>query len=104
MTRIPEFDFSFDGNSTFFKPIRWSSFQKKIDRLISTSEKLAARAESEKLRSKAKIQKEGLTSTNNSKCIPNNATIRKEYVKCGKSGCTRSNHGPYYYALPLERR
>ena len=33
-----------------------------------------------------------------SKSIPNNATIRKEYIKCGKKFCLRCNHGPYYYA------
>lgn len=34
----------------------------------------------------------------NSKSIPRNATIRKEYVKCGKELCLRCEHGPYYYA------
>jgi hypothetical protein len=34
----------------------------------------------------------------NSKTIPKNATIRKEYVKCGKDFCLRCEHGPYYYA------
>jgi hypothetical protein len=29
--------------------------------------------------------------------IPKNATIRKEYVKCGKETCEEL-HGPYYYA------
>jgi hypothetical protein len=31
------------------------------------------------------------------KSIPENATIRKEYVKCGKEMC-ELKHGPYYYA------
>lgn len=34
----------------------------------------------------------------NSKTIPKNATIRKEYVKCGKEFFLRCKHGPYYYA------
>ena len=34
----------------------------------------------------------------NSKSIPQNATIRKEYVKCGKEFCLRCEHGPYCYA------
>ncbi len=34
----------------------------------------------------------------NSKSLPNNATIRKEYVKCGKEFCLGCKHGPYYYA------
>jgi hypothetical protein len=46
----------------------------------------------------ARAEKEKLTAASNSKCIPSNATIREEYVKCGKSGCTQSKHGPYYYA------
>ena len=33
-----------------------------------------------------------------SKSIPENATIRKEYVKCKKPNCRRKEHGPYYYA------
>jgi hypothetical protein len=32
------------------------------------------------------------------KAIPENATIRKEYVKCKKHNCHRKHHGPYYYA------
>ena len=39
-----------------------------------------------------------LTSIKNSKSIPSNATIREEYVKCGKYYCFRCPHGPYYYA------
>jgi hypothetical protein len=34
--------------------------------------------------------------------LPKNATIRKEYVKCGKSGCGLP-HGPYYYAYWKEK-
>jgi hypothetical protein len=33
----------------------------------------------------------------NFKSIPRNATIRKEYIKCGKEFCL-CEHGPYYYA------
>ena len=36
------------------------------------------------------------------KALPGNATIRKEYVKCGKDSCEMS-HGPYYYAYWKER-
>lgn len=25
-------------------------------------------------------------------------TLRREYVQCGKAGCTRCPHGPYWYA------
>jgi hypothetical protein len=33
-----------------------------------------------------------------SKSIPQNATIRKEFVKCKKPDCYYERHGPYYYA------
>lgn len=38
-----------------------------------------------------------LACTNRAKTIPENATIRKEYIKCGKHIC-QQEHGPYYYA------
>jgi hypothetical protein len=33
----------------------------------------------------------------NSKSLPRNASIRKEYVKCEKRYCIGCKHGPYYY-------
>jgi hypothetical protein len=44
-----------------------------------------------------KIKSARVSSINRAKSIPNNATIRKEYVKCGKPYC-QERHGPYYYA------
>lgn len=38
------------------------------------------------------------SSISRAKLIPENATIRKEYVKCGKTPCYHGKHGPYYYA------
>jgi hypothetical protein len=38
-----------------------------------------------------------LASINRARFLPENATIRKEYVKCGKSQC-HTRHGAYYYA------
>jgi hypothetical protein len=35
---------------------------------------------------------------NRLKSISQNATIRSEYIKCGKDGCLHEIHGPYYYA------
>jgi hypothetical protein len=32
------------------------------------------------------------------KIIPQNATIRVEYVRCVKDFCLKCEHGPYYYA------
>jgi hypothetical protein len=34
--------------------------------------------------------------------IPENATIRKEYIRCGKEMC-EDKHGPYYYAYWKDR-
>jgi hypothetical protein len=74
---------------------------KRINRFCERANKrtnrLVAKLESEKLRSTAKTKSEELTSANNSRNLPGNATIRKEYVRCGKLNCA-SKHGPYYYA------
>jgi hypothetical protein len=52
-------------------------------------------------------QSEGLVAKMNSKkefanrnfqVVPKNATIRVEYVRCGKEFCLICEHGPYYYA------
>jgi hypothetical protein len=44
-----------------------------------------------------KFESRDLACTSRAKSIPENATIRKEYIKCGKQICERK-HGPYYYA------
>jgi hypothetical protein len=44
-----------------------------------------------------KTQTAKARSIENTKSLPENATIRKEYVKCGKPFCL-CEHGPYYYA------
>jgi hypothetical protein len=44
-----------------------------------------------------KIKSRQLACANRAKSIPKNATIRKEYIKCGKEIC-QHKHGPYYYA------
>jgi hypothetical protein len=38
-----------------------------------------------------------LACANRANSIPGNATLRKEYIKCGKQMC-ELRHGPYYYA------
>lgn len=35
--------------------------------------------------------------------LPENATIREEFVKCGKHSCNLCPHGPYYYAYFKEK-
>jgi hypothetical protein len=44
-----------------------------------------------------KIKLRRLACANRAKSIPKNATIRKEYIKCGKEVC-EYKHGPYCYA------
>ena len=44
-----------------------------------------------------KIKSRQVACANRAKSIPKNATIRKEYIKCGKQTC-EIEHGPYYYA------
>jgi hypothetical protein len=44
-----------------------------------------------------KIKSRQLACVNRAKSVPENATIRKEYIKCGKEMC-ELKHGPYYYA------
>jgi hypothetical protein len=57
----------------------------KAGSIIKQGEGLVA-----KMKSKKEIIKR------NSKRIPENATIREEYVRCGKDFCLRCEHGPYY--------
>jgi hypothetical protein len=80
-----------NDNWIFLKPLGWPKLKKKINK------QLIARIKSEELRSSAIAKSEQLTSTNNSRNLPSNATVREEYVRCGKPDCT-SKHGPYYYA------
>jgi hypothetical protein len=44
-----------------------------------------------------KIKSRDLSCINRAKSIPKNATIRQEYVNCGKVFCIMP-HGPYFYA------
>jgi hypothetical protein len=45
-----------------------------------------------------KIKSKEIACSNRAKSIPENATIRKEFIKCGKTPCYHGKHGPYYYA------
>src|SRR5437899_12281525 len=81
----------------FLKAIGWPRLKKRINQLHERVTRVVANSESEQIMSIAKIKSEELTSTNNSRNLPSNATIRKEYVKCGRSDCSRCKHGPYSY-------
>jgi hypothetical protein len=45
-----------------------------------------------------KVKARDLACVGRLKTIPENATIRKEYIKCRKINCSHDRHGPYYYA------
>ena len=45
-----------------------------------------------------KFEEKDNTSKNRLNSIPKNATIRQEFVKCGKPSCHNRSHGPYYFA------
>jgi hypothetical protein len=76
----------------FTKPLfgnKYTSIQKLLENANKTTE------EATKFLNKVKSRQ--LAYANRSKSIPKNATIRKEYIKCGKDAC-EDKHGPYYYA------
>ena len=66
-----------------------SSFQKILANANKTTERAT--------RFINKIKSRQLACANRAKTISENATIRKEYVNCGKEIC-QHKHGPYYYA------
>jgi hypothetical protein len=68
---------------------RSSSLQKLLENANKTTERAT------KFINKIKLKQ--LAYANRAKSIPENATIRKEYIKCGKESC-ELKHGPYYYA------
>jgi hypothetical protein len=73
--------------SDLFKP---EPFWKTLERAKKTAEKAG------KLLNKYESKR--LACVARAKSIPENATIRKEYVKCRKYNCRHERHGPYYYA------
>ena len=76
----------------FSKPLfgnKYTSLQKLLAKANKTTEKATKFLN--------KIKSRQLAYANRSRSIPKNATIRKEYIKCGKEIC-ELKHGPYYYA------
>lgn len=80
---------SLDWNRPLFSRGQ-TSFEKALTHAQKTAEK--SRRFIDKIESKRQ------SSISRAKLIPENATIRKEYVKCGKTPCYHGKHGPYYYA------
>jgi hypothetical protein len=75
-------------NRTLFSPHR-SSLEKVLARVNKTIEK------SRKFFNKIESKKQ--SSINRANSVPEKATIRQEYIKCGKMLCMQED-GPYYYA------
>jgi hypothetical protein len=84
----------FDALLSYYNSIEWklSRFRRRrttIEKIIAHANKTATFIN--------KIKSRKLACANRAKSIPENATIREEYVKCGKELC-KELHGPYYYA------
>ena len=62
-----------------------------LQKLLAKANKTTERA------TKFKIKSNHVACANRAKSIPENATIRKEYIKCGKQMC-ELRHWQYYYA------
>ena len=88
-------DFDYNSLTDWNRPLfsssgRGASLYKVVARANKTllkAQKLMDRIESVEQTSRYNVQS-----------VPTNATIRKEYVRCGKLGCEQEPHGPYYYA------
>jgi hypothetical protein len=78
----------FDWNKPLFG-YKSSSLQKLLAKANKTTERATKFIN--------KIKSRQLACVSRAKSIPENATIRKEYIKCGKEFC-ELKHGPYYYA------
>jgi hypothetical protein len=78
----------FDWNKPLFGEKRTS-----LQKILANANKTTERA----TKFLNKIKSRQLACANRAKSIPENATIRKEYIKCGKQMC-KLKHGPYYYA------
>ena len=68
-------------------PNYYTDLRSKMHRLLDHSNKFLAKINSNKM-----------TSKENYRSVPAKATVRSEYIKCGKSNCCYCPHGPYYYA------
>ena len=68
--------------------------QSSLERILARARRTAE--ESQRLYDRIESKKQ--SSISRAKTIPENATVRKEYVKCGNTRCYHGEHGPYYYA------
>jgi hypothetical protein len=97
---------SFDHLSSSYKDTGWkpSLFDRDkplFSRRGSSLEKVLAHTKKTAQKSRRfidKIESKKQSSISRAKSIPENATIRQEYIRCGKTLCYHGKHGPYYYA------
>jgi hypothetical protein len=96
----------FDQLASFYKDTgqrpSLSDWDKPLfSRHTGSLEKILAHAKKTAERSRKflnKIESKKQSSIDRAKLLPENATIRQEYIKCGKTPCYHGKHGPYYYA------
>jgi hypothetical protein len=87
-------DLYFDELLPYYHSIGWKPF--RFRRRRTTTEKVIAHInKTTKLINKVKSRE--LACITRAKSLPENATIRKEFIKCRKELCEEL-HGPYYYA------
>lgn len=82
------------GNITSEEFSRLDDHKLSLEKMYSRAGSIIKQSEKLLIKMNSKRQ----VANGNSKVIPKNATIRKDYVKCGKEFCLRCEHGPYYYA------
>lgn len=95
------FAHSLFSKDTYWKPFLLEWGKPMISRHRSSLEKVLANAKKTAERSRRftdKIESRKLSSVSRASSVPQNATIRQEYIKCGKTPCYHGKHGPYYYA------
>jgi hypothetical protein len=97
---------SFDQLSSFYKDTGWKPSLLNWDKPLfskhrSSLEKVLAHAKKTAEKSRRlidRIESKRQSSMSRARSVPANATIRREYIKCGKIPCYHGKHGPYYYA------
>jgi hypothetical protein len=86
-------EFSFDNKKNY----EYHPDSNYIERILDKSNRIASSAIFDTASLLTDFNAEFQTSERNLKNVTSKATIREEYVKCGKAYCN-VKHGPYYYA------
>jgi hypothetical protein len=75
------------------KPL-FSRHRNSLEKVLAHAKKTAEKSR----RFIDKIESKKQSCISRARSIPKNATIRQEYIRCGKTPCYHEKHGPYYYA------